>query len=403
MPRGRRAAANTAVTLGIAGSGELDQKAVVALLDDITEGSEVKGVYIPVTDADLTGTIEHVLDWADEKKLPVFTVSDDAAQKDKELKEIIDGAEDDFAAEDSAGKSIVDLLTSSEDDPVEGPKLLMFFDPNEEEDVAVFEAAHEADIPAFDLCDSGSPISFGDDDPAPDPEPEPEPEEKPAGRRGRRGLAIVEPEPDPEPEGDEPAAAELPDRKTLLSWTLVELKRKAKELFPKTVTTETLKGLQKPDVVAILLGETDSSEEAQEPADEAQAEPTTRRRRQAAQEPAEAADEGAGDDDPEADSREAVFARLRGSRETAERIGAGLTHSAKQALELDDEGAEELEKVAGLLAGALMLFADFLVTEVRKPKSAGRPRKDGTEAQPRPPADPTAPPKRRGRPRKDAS
>lgn len=417
MP-GRRRTTPKPLTLGFAGSGELDQKAIVAILDDLKDAGKIDLIYIPVSTDDTTSEIEHVHRWAVKNEIDYATVSVEAdVKKDKALKAIVEGGTEDYeASEAGAGKDIVELLAGDEQNPVEDGRLIMFFDAEVEEDADVFEVTAEHEVPAFDACNGMEVMRFAEEGETPaadEPDPEPEPEEAPRGRRGKAAKA-EEPLPDDEAatggEGGYTAAEEKEfERMTARETTLVELKRELKKLDPEQFTTETLRGTDKAFCAdAIILAKRDagtpeSAADDDEPADEAQGEPTARRgRRAAAQEPQEAATDDEESTDGEAETREAVFARLRGSRESAERIGAGLTASAKKMLELDEEGAEELEKVAGLLAGALMIFADFVVTEVRKPKSAGRPRKDGTEAQPKPPVDPSAPKRGRGRPRKDA-
>lgn len=401
MPRGSRNRSKP-LALGIAGSGQLDKKAITALLDDLTDGQTVEVIYIPVTNDDFTEEVENVLAWAKANDHRIETASnEDDTKKDKALAKVTEEAADDFDAGESAGKAIVELLASSVEDNGTDARLLMFFDGTEDEDTAVFEEAHNADIAAFDLCDGLSPMSFGDDDggePEPDPEPEP-----PA--RGRRGRGAAKEEPAKEEAAPAQDEDDVETREELLKLTLVELKRKAKAIDPKKATTEAMKGLGKPEVIdQFILDDGGAGEADEEPADEAQAAPTGRRGRRAAAEAQEAADggeEAAGD--PEADSREQVFERLRGNREAAERIAHGMSSILRSQLDLPQDDDQPLEVACGALAAALMVFAEHVIVEVRKPKSAGRPRKDGTEAQPRPAADPDAPKPRRGRPRKDSS
>jgi hypothetical protein len=403
VPRGRSSRTKP-LALGIAGSGQLDKKAITALLDDLIDGQTVSVIYIPVTSDDFTEEIEAVYAWAKSNDARVETASnEDNTKADKALGKVVEAADDDFDAGESAGKAIVELLGVAAEENGADARLLMFFDPDQEEDVVVFEEAHNADIGAFDLCDSLSPMSFGDDDGgSPEPTPEPEPEPEPAPARSRRGRAAKEA---PADEPDEPADDQATEsREELLKWSLVELKRKAKELDPKRATTASLKGLDKAQVIdGFLLGDEDAqaateaeadanAAASREPADEAQATLPGRRGRRGAAEP----QEGAEGVDGDSDTREDVFARLRGNREAAERIASGMASILRGSLELTEEEDQPIEVASGALAAALMVFAEFLITEVRRPKSAGRPRKDGTEAQPRQ-ADPEAPKPRRGR------
>lgn len=391
MPRRTRAAAAKPLTLGFAGTGKLSAKLTESLLEDLVGEAEVAAVYVPVTDEDFTETMEHVVAWCNSLNLPYTTVSDEAAGKDKELKEIIAGGTDDYDAGESAGKAVVELIAGDETAPVADGRLLMFFDPEVEEDTDVFEEAENADVPAFDLCDGLSPMVTEPDDDGPAPEPEAPAEPAATSRRGR-GRASA-------PAAEAPEEAPTESRKELLELNLVELKGKAKKLDPKANTTETLRGLGKAQVVDLLLG----PEGSEEPADEAQAAPRASSRGRRAQAPAqepEEPQEGSDDDDVadgEVNAREEVLGRVRGQRETAERIALGISSMvrAKHEMAPMDKG---LELAAGALAAAFMDFAEYVITEVRKPKSAGRPRKDGSPAQPRTAAEPPAEePARRGR------
>jgi hypothetical protein len=397
------------LTLGIAGSGQLDVKLIAPILDDLTEGREVADLYLPVTDSDYTDEVAAVVAWAKDNDIAYTTLSDEDATKDGELKRIIEASEDDYDAGDSAGKAVVEMLAGDEKNPVADGRLLMFMDAEQDEDVAVFEEAAEQEVPAFDLCNGLLPISFDEDDAgdgegAADGAPEPEAEDEPAvgaTRRRAKKQAAAEPE------------APSYTREELEGLTLVELKKKLKVADPKKWTTETLRGTKAPELVDELLALSDAGEgapDAPDEADEAQGAPAARRGRSAAPATASEAVADVEGGDSEAESREAVFARLRGQRETAERMASQLVRvTAAMVDAASEEGGDDaaFETAAAAVAGALMLFADFIVTEVRKPKSAGRPRKDGTEAQPKAPkaAEPAedAPAPRRGRGRKAAS
>ncbi len=400
--RRTRSAAQPPLTLGFAGSGELDQKAVVAMLDDLVEGRKVAMVYLPVTDADTTDEIIHVHRWCVANEIPYTTVSDDKAAKDKALKKIIDGGEDDYeVTKQGAGKDIVELLAGSEDSPVEDGRLLLFFDAETDEDVEAFEHTEEHGVDTYDLRDELSKMTFDDDgDDGTAPEAEPEPVDEVSARRGRRAKA-PEPEPAAEPAESSGAYSEAEqkefDKLVSKETTLVELKKIAKGLGDPDITTESLRGTDKEyiaDLVIITRRNLAAEPEPAEPADEAQTAAPAARRRSAAQDAPEPA---AGDDEGE-DPKDAVFARLRASRERAEAISSNLVRSLAAIAEAGDP-EEVLERAAGALAVSLMLFAEYLIVEVRKPKSAGRPRNDGTEAKPKPPVDPAAPRRGRGRPR----
>lgn len=398
MPGARRgrSAPKTKLTLGFAGSGELDAKAIGPMLDDYVGDAEIEGIFIPVTADDYTEEVAAVVKWANDANVPYITVSDEEAGKDRKLKKVIGDAADDYAIQEdsTAGKDIVELLVGTEEEPVEDGRLLMFLSPEEDYDIDVAEAAVDADIPAFDLCNGVTPITLNDDDAAGDEggqgdddqgSDEPAAEEKPSRRAAKKATA---------------SQPELPLEETAESLgklTLVELKKRAKAVDPETATTEYLRGKDKDFLIDFIL----NPGEDEGPADEGQVvameSAPSRRRRGAAKEAVETAPSGSEDGSEDGsegeDPREAVFARLKNQRESAERIAQGI----RQALEAGD-----VETASGALAGAFMAFAEYIVVEVRKPKSPGRPRKDGTEAQPVPEEVKNAPRRPRGRPRKAA-
>lgn len=403
--RRRTQAAEPPLTLGFAGSGELDAKATVALLDDYVGNREVKLVYLPLTNDDTTNEIVHVQRWCLDNQIPYEVVSEeDDVKKDKGLKKILDTAEGDYGVtEQGAGCDIVELLA---DNDVEDGVLIMFMDVEQEEDLKVFAHTEEHDVLALDICDELSELTHEDDNNEPPAAPEPPEDEVSARRRGRGGrAAVAEPKETPTDNGAYTRAEQKEfDKLISKETTLVEAKKILKALDA-SITTEQLRGTDK-EYVADLIIVTKRNQAAEDASgsDEAQQQPPPRRRGRAAasQEAQDGSDDEGGPgrpDDQLEDARDAVFARLRGSREQAERIAHGMAAVAKAELGLKDD-AEDLEVAAGMLAAALMAFAEFLIVEVRKPKSAGRPRADGTEAQPKPPVDPDAPKRGRGRPRK---
>lgn len=399
----------TPLTLGFVGSGQLDKKAIIALLDDLADGVEVDAIYVPVTKDDFTDEIEAVVEWAIDRKVEYFTFSDEAAvKKDKVLKAAVDNAKDDFDFKGDAGKQVVEMLA---DEDVKDGRLLFFFDGEQDVDLDLFEAAADADVACFDLKDGGSPLTFDEGDDTGVPEPEEEPE-APA-RRGR-GRAAAEEEPEEKPARSRRAAKEEPadedddlttaEKKRLAELTkrdsaLTELKKTIKAL-DKSIVTADLVGKSKEEV-ALLIIAAEREQDGDEGAEEAPAARGRGRRAAGGDAEAQEAPEGGVGGDKEADSREEVFARLRGNREAAERIATGLAKAMKTIVDEADE-SQVLEHAAAALAAGMMVFAEVLIAEVRKPKSAGRPRADGTEAQPKPPVDPDAPRRGRGRPRKDS-
>jgi hypothetical protein len=382
MPSRRgRSTPKKPLTLGFLGSAELDPKAVAAQLDDlITEDTEVDLLVVPVTKDTYTDGIAAVVAWCTEYEIPFSTLSDADANKDRSLKKVIAlaGEGNDYDADEypSMHEAMLDFLTSSEDQEVADGRLILFLDADSEDDVAIAEAADEADVACYNIVEGLSLVSFEDDG---QPE-EPKPVEEPT-RRGRgRAAAAAEPQ---EEKGDY-TAVEKRRHTNLLKLGLTELKRKLKDV-DKSVTTDSLKGTDKEFVAdAIILAERATKEDQLpldgDDGDEAQ-QPAAPTRRGRAAKAAEPGDEPVEDEDAE-DPKEAVFARLRSSREAAEQISQNLVVSLKAIAEEGDQD-QVLERASAALAVSMMLFAEHIITEVRKPKSAGRPRKDGSEAQPR--------------------
>lgn len=414
------------LTLGFAGSGQLDRKAIDALLDDYVDGAKVELIIVPATLDDYTDEIVAVVAWAKKRDIDYAVLSsEDDVKGDRALKKLIADASEDYAIT-SAGLAtdMAELLKGSEEEPVLDGRLMMFADTAVEEDITFVEAADALEIPAIDLCAGCETITLRDeDDPEPEPEPEPE-EEAPSPARRRRGAAVVpdedvDPEDSAEPTYPDPdddveaysKAEELEfERMTSRESPLTELKKQLKAM-DRTISTDKLKGVDKAYVadLIILVGRRGGVKELEEAADEAQAAPAARRGRGASQstpEPAEVADEAQeveqDSSDRETDSREAVFTRLRNGKEVADRIAFNLVASLR-AVAAEGEEGQELERAAGAVAASLMLFAEHIITEARKPKSSGRPRKDGTAAQPKDLSEPEAPRRRVGRPRKDGS
>ena len=409
------------LTLGFAGSGQLDRKAVDALLDDYVDGATVETIIVPATLDDYTDEIVAVVAWAKKRGIAYVVLSSEDEVKDRALKKLIADASEDYAITTSGlATDMAELLKGSEDEPVLDGRMLLFLDPSIKEDIAFAEAADELEIPAIDLCSGCEVITLRDEE-----ETEPEPQ-KPApapARRGRGGgAAAAEPEPeelddvegDPDDDVDAYSESEEAEFETMTTENSLPMLKKALKAMDRTISTEDLKNTDKAYVADLIIltrrrGDEEPAQEPQEAPDEAQASPAPARGRRGSQSSVEPADgppelEQDGDDavDQAADSREAVFARLRSSKETADRIAFGIVTSLR-AIAAEGEQGQELERAAGAVAASLMLFAEHIITEVRKTKSAGRPRKDGTEAKPKPPVDPDVPRRRPGRPRKDGS
>lgn len=406
MPTSRRrssAAASKPLIIGIGGHGDLDAKAITANLDAEVEGREVTAVVLPLTDALFTDAVDAAMAWAQAKDIAVWVVSsDEDLKKDKGLADIAKEADDDFDAGDDPMDAVIELLKGSEGSE---PLLVMFMATDDEDDITTFELADENDIVSKDICNGMERITFGDDDAGePDPEPQPPAEEPKKSRRAKAAAPST-----PATDGD------IPTVEALKKWTATELKKKAKQVDP-SLTDEDLKGTDK-DYLADLIVTTltnqaaESGSAASEGASEAEDAPAPSRRRGRATgslhavPPVKDEAPAAADDEPgdlQDETRDAVFARLRGQRETAEAVGRSLARSLRA---ITEETSEEnrLEAVAGALAAGLMVFAEHIIIEVRKPKSAGRPRNDGTEAQPKEPTDPEAPKRGRGRPRRAAA
>jgi hypothetical protein len=287
-----------------------------------------------------------VVEWWDGQDGIDLVVITDETSTTKTLKEL---AEDASTVEKSTDvpATIVELLKDAGDG-----RLIVFWDSEAAEadetpddDQKAIELAFEKQVPAFDITQGMEVFEFGDDDEG-DPEGEDE-EEKP--KRGRNS------------DGDD-----APSEDELNEMGIVALKKLAVKSLG--LSEDELKGKRKTTVVRLLLEGQGALPLAT--SDE---------------------EDGADDTEPEEEADEAQ-AIVRGGVETLEEI--------PEHVRLTPATRDAIREAAANLAEALLIA---FVVEARKPKSAGKPRSDGTEAAPKPPADPDAPKRGRGRPRREES
>lgn len=360
-PRRRRTTEDKPLVLAIIGSADMPEKALGATLDELVGKREDVSLLLFATKEHTWDTAFDAADWADEcdPKVPYSTISDDSATT-KNLKSLIQGGEEDYDGKDDPIKAFIDFAADEQDKEGKDVRVLFAWPAEDQpdDDYRALELAVDAGLPTFDVTKGMTPKGLEalklDDGSEPEP-----PKEEPK-TRSRRSRAAAD---------DDPPADEGHTEAGLKKLTQTELKKIAQDMGAerKEVT-----GVDKDTVIDLILvlqrekaEKSGSGDGDDEPKDEPK--PRARRSRASAEDKA-AADEAQADKDTDA-------ARRQRATELAEDTAITLVKSM--------EGDFDAGAVAGALAGALMTFAEFIITEVRKPKSAGRPRADGTEAQPR--------------------
>ena len=107
------------LTLGFAGSGQLDRKAIDAFLDDYVDGATVETIIVPATLDDYTDEIVSVVAWAKKRDIAYVVLSSEDDVKDRLLKKLIADASEDYAITTSGlANDMAELLKGTEEDPV---------------------------------------------------------------------------------------------------------------------------------------------------------------------------------------------------------------------------------------------------------------------------------------------
>lgn len=191
------------ITVGVIGSGSVSDTALTALLQDYFADKSPTFV-VPVTKTHLSDEVDIVLDFATEANASVISVTDASTARNRSLRDTADSTEQQFKT-DNVPQKLIDLVQAGVG---ERQLFLLWSGADDEAAMLALEAADEAGIVAFDLCDGLQPIHLSDGeadevDPeevsAPESAPEvtdevevvaEEPAEEPV-RRGRKPLEAV--------------------------------------------------------------------------------------------------------------------------------------------------------------------------------------------------------------------
>lgn len=237
------------IALAFAGTGESSDENTTALLNDyLGFGPEDKDgfpeipdddeldlvIALPVSKEHLDGGLKSVVDWTDYAELAYDVITDGTTPRGS--KAVLDNAENVEEAK-NVNETLIEWLQDAKDDGYE-PTLVLLWgddetpDPNAE---VLLDRATALEFKVLDLTAGLDTLGFGPEDPEgaaePEPEsaPEPDPEpEKPARGRRRRSLEAEEkpledrpkdpdPEPEPEPEPEKPARASR-KKPTVPAW-----------------------------------------------------------------------------------------------------------------------------------------------------------------------------------------
>jgi hypothetical protein len=336
--------------LGFIGSGELSPKNIKPQLDDLTEGKEVTFI-LPATKEHFTDSLAAVADYADDNKIDFEVVTDDTTSKSKGLKDLAADASAKNKAASSVASAIVDLLEESSDDA----RLIVFWpgeDDATDDDHEAIEAADDKDVSAYDICDALSLFNLSDPGGAsPASDDRGQEDEKPSRRSRSRD--------DDDDKGND-GPDDIPDDEELEAMGLVALKKLAVD-HKLVDDVDELKGKRATSVVKLLQEARDNAPGSGDVT--------------GAQDSDDRGQDDAGDDDGDA---------------------AGV--DIPEHIQLTPATTKALRAAAGDFVEAVLTA---FVVEARKPKTAGRPRADGTPAVPVSDEEKNRPKRRVGRPNKD--
>jgi outer membrane biosynthesis protein TonB len=203
------------LTLAFAGPGETTIENAKALLNDFVGlGPEDADGFPAIPDDDvldlrlifpatpdhLTDGVETVLEWTDYADLAYDVIVGE--EKDRAVRKAAKHAENEIEAT-NVNEALIKELKQAEG---EAYLILLWGEEGEEPDEnaeVLLDLASSYDIKALDLTAGLDDIGFGDEDSSsePEPEPEPEPEEEKPARGSRRRS---KPEPEEEPEEEKP-------------------------------------------------------------------------------------------------------------------------------------------------------------------------------------------------------
>lgn len=202
---------DTPITIAVAGSGSTTADNLADLLNDFLGFGEedADGFYgasdreitliLPAGDAWSNKELHKVVEWSAKADLPYLVILEDGATEKGFVKKTLadaDGADIKGVPAGTVGQALLEALADEMANDVETYLVLLYGDDEDGPGEVIedlLEAALDQGIPVKDLTEGLDDIKFAEEDPTDvarglhdDPEPEPEPEpEKPARRRGR--------------------------------------------------------------------------------------------------------------------------------------------------------------------------------------------------------------------------
>lgn len=213
------------VSLAFAGSGDTSIDNTKALLNDflgfgpedeegfpeVPPDSELDlHVYLPVTSDHLNDGLETVIDWLDYADLAYDTFVNGSTAT-RAVKRVTANAENSDKVK-NVNEALVRALRGDAEDGAEVYLVLLWGEEGDENAEILLDLASSYDVRALDLTQGLDDLDFGEQptphEPEPTKEPEPEPE-KPTRRRRTKAKAEPEPEKTPEPKPEKPTEPDL--------------------------------------------------------------------------------------------------------------------------------------------------------------------------------------------------
>lgn len=371
------------LTLAVIGSGSGTPKMTESLLADFTAPYEEVTLILPVDGAYWSDDIAVIYDWALDNDVPFVAVTT-GGTPDKALVDVLEAAD----SVQKVARVSVKLVQLLQQEAAESDvALFVLWDDDDEEAVLAVNKALTAEVPAYNLLDGLDKFSFDDDD----EEGAEEENEQHLIQEGKATNAELADEPDPD-EGKFAPADEYDD------WGVRKLRAALREHPNKKDTDRAIGQMDKDDAIKALrvadqakLSGDEPEEVVQEVEDEEES-PKAARTTRARRAFAEGAAEGTGDEAqamPRSRGGDVLEDQDTEEAETSDDSGQNAqaeptTDSSWDAGVALRDRALELAVAAG--KNGAEAIADAMKYEVYlkgQRQSGGRPRADGTPAQPR--------------------
>lgn len=143
------------MTVGILGTGTVASKAALALLEDLTEVADPISFVFAADQANWTDTAQDIAEFIAENEVPFTLVVDDEADPGDDFKE----AAQTVVKVARPGIGVVRQLERAEGEK----RLVVLFSEDDEDGLKAIERAIDKGIPALDLTAGLEPLVFGDD------------------------------------------------------------------------------------------------------------------------------------------------------------------------------------------------------------------------------------------------